>query len=136
MSNLSTIGASVPAGSRDRIVLIFPCTSCCATSRFFSSTNVMTTEVIPSLVVERNSSIPEIVLTASSIILVTPVSISSTLVPGRVVVTVTIGRSTLGNRSTPILLYASIPSTTGNAISIVVKTGRRTQSSETVIREG
>jgi hypothetical protein len=58
---------------------------------------------IPSLVVLRNSSIPATVLTTSSIRLVTPVSISSTLVPGRVVVTVMIGRSTLGNRSTPIL---------------------------------
>ena len=62
----------------------------------------MTIEM-PSLVVERSSSMPEIVLTTSSIGLVTPVSISSTLAPGSVVVTVTTGKSTLGNRSTPIL---------------------------------
>ena len=92
--------------------------------------DVMTTEVIPSLVVERSSSIPEMVLTASSIILVTPVSISSTLVPERVVVTVTMGRSTLGKRSTPSRRYEASPSTSGAETSMTVKIGRRTQSSQ------
>src|SRR5437764_79625 len=102
-------------------------------SRLFSRTKVMITEEMPSLVVERSSSMPEMVLTASSIALVTPVSISSTDVPARVVVMVTMGRSTLGKRSTPIFVYAKIPSTTGSAMSMVVKTGRLTQSSETVM---
>ena len=43
---------------------------------------------------------PETVLTASSITLVTLVSISLMLAPRRVVVTVTSGISTLGNSST------------------------------------
>ena len=103
-SNLSMIGASVPVGRRERIVLILLCTSCWATSRFFSSTKIMLREEMPSLVVLRNSSMPEMVLTASSSTLVTPVSISSTLVPARVVVTVTMGRSTLGKRSTPMFM--------------------------------
>ncbi len=49
----------------------------------------------------RSSSMPSMVLTASSITLVTPVSISSTLAPFSVVVTVTIGKSMLGKRSRP-----------------------------------
>ena len=44
---------------------------------------------------------PDTVLTISSMGLVTPVSISSTLAPRSVVVTVTSGRSTFGNSSTP-----------------------------------
>ena len=38
-SNLSMIGVSVPTGNWLKIALTFPCTSCCAMSRFFSSTN-------------------------------------------------------------------------------------------------
>ncbi len=102
MSNLSTIGVSVPVGRLERIVLTFPCTSCWATSRFFSSTNCTVMLATPSRVVLRSSSIPETVLTTSSIFFVTPVSISSTLAPGRVTEMVMIGRSTLGNRSVPI----------------------------------
>ena len=44
---------------------------------------------------------PSIVLTASSRTFVTPVSISSTLAPFSVVVTVTIGKSMFGKRSSP-----------------------------------
>ena len=43
----------------------------------------------------------EMVLTASSICLVTEVSIASTLAPRSVVVIVIIGMSTFGNNSTP-----------------------------------
>jgi hypothetical protein len=58
-------------------------------------------ETYPSRVVERTSSTPEMELTASSIGLVTLDSISSAPVPGRLAVTETTGKSTLGNRSTP-----------------------------------
>ena len=92
----------------------------------------MTTE-IPSWVVDRSSSIPETVLMMSSIGLVTVVSISSTLAPEREVVTVQTGKSTLGKRSTPRFPYATTPSTTGNATSTQVKTGRLMQISEIVI---
>src|SRR5438067_6030094 len=73
---------------------------------------------------------PEMVLTISSIGLVMPVSISVTLAPRSVVVTVTTGRSTLGNRSTPSRRYDASPSTNGAETSITVKIGRRTQSSQ------
>ncbi len=76
-------------------------TSCAATSRFFSTTKETTICEMPSLVVERNSSMPETVLMISSSGLVTLVSISSTLAPLSVVVTVTMASSTLGIKSTP-----------------------------------
>jgi hypothetical protein len=99
--NFSTTGGSVPTGSRGMMVDILSRTSCAATSPFFSSLKPMTICDMPSLVVERNSSIPETVLTASSTSLVTADSISSTDAPLSVVVTTTTGMSTFGNSSTP-----------------------------------
>lgn len=69
----------------------------------------------------------------SSIGFVTEVSISSTLAPVRTVVTVQTGKSTSGNRSTPRLLYETIPITTGIATSTQVNTGRLMQISEIVM---
>ena len=86
--------------------------------------------------IDRSSSIPSIVLTASSIGRVTCVSISSTLAPRRVVVTKTNGRSSFGWRSTPEPAYETMPSTIGRAQSIVVKTGRRMQTDDSVIAAG
>ena len=88
---------------------------------------------IPSELTERIASTPETVLITSSIGLVTEVSISSALAPGSVVVTAQTGKSTLGNRSTPSRKYDKIPSTTGEATSTQVKTGRRMQMSEMLI---
>ncbi len=72
---------------------------------------------------------PSMVLTISSIGLVTPVSISSTLAPFSVVVTVTIGKSTFGKRSRPRRSNENQPSTTSAMISMVAKTGLRMQTS-------
>ncbi len=53
----------------------------------------------PSVEIERSSSMPLMVLTASSILSDTSVSTSSGAAPGSAVTTCTIGRSTLGKRS-------------------------------------
>ena len=55
----------------------------------------------PSDEIERSSSMPLIVLTASSILSVISVSISSGAAPGSRVVTTMVGKSTFGKRSTP-----------------------------------
>ena len=55
----------------------------------------------PSDEVERSSSMPLIVLTASSILSVISVSTSSGAAPGSRVVTTTVGKSTFGKRSRP-----------------------------------
>ena len=81
VSNLSTIGGSVPSGRSARIVLTLSRTSCIPTSPFLASRNWTVTIETPSVVVDRSSSIPETVLMMSSIGLVTVVSISSTLAP-------------------------------------------------------
>ncbi len=54
----------------------------------------------PSVEIERSSSMPLMVLIASSIFSETSVSISCGDAPGSVVTTATMGRSTLGKRST------------------------------------
>src|SRR3954470_12194720 len=88
------------------------------------------------MVVDRSSSMPLTVLMMSSSGLVTEVSISSTLAPGKTVVTVQTGKSTFGNRSTPSRLYDTRPSTTGIATRTQVNTGRLIQTSEIVIGLG
>ena len=70
----------------------------------FSSSKLTMTCDTPSVEIERSSSMPLMVLTASSILSVTSVSISSGAAPGRRVTTATIGKSTLGKRSTPSFL--------------------------------
>ena len=61
----------------------------------------MKTCEMPSDEIDRSSSMPLIVLTASSILSVIWVSMSSGAEPGWRVVTVMIGKSTFGKRSTP-----------------------------------
>ncbi len=61
----------------------------------------MKTWETPSTDVERSSSIPEIVLTAPSTRSVISVSISCGDAPGFTTVTVIVGKSIFGNRSTP-----------------------------------
>ena len=55
----------------------------------------------PSTEVERSSSMPLMVLTAPSTLSVISVSISCGDAPGLTTVTVIVGRSIFGNRSTP-----------------------------------
>ena len=76
-------------------------TSWAATSALFSSSKLMRTWDTPSAEMEMSWSMPLMVLTASSILSVTSVSISSGAAPTSRVLTVTKGRSILGKRSTP-----------------------------------
>ena len=71
VSNLSTIGGSVPSGRSPRIDVTLSRTSCVPTSPFFESRNWTVTIEIPSCVVDRSSSMPETVLMMSSIGFVT-----------------------------------------------------------------
>src|SRR5499426_2876722 len=103
-------------------------TSCAATSVFFSSTNATITCEMPSDEIERSSSMPLIVLTASSILSVISVSICSGAAPGCTVVTTTVGKSTFGNRSTPSFVNEKAPMTESERMSTVAKTGRLTHS--------
>jgi hypothetical protein len=100
-SNLSTTGVSISSGRSLRTPFTRSRTSWAATSLSFSRMNLTVTRETPSTVVDWSWSIPLIVLTASSILSVTSVSSSSGAAPSMRVVTVTVGKSTVGNRSTP-----------------------------------
>src|SRR5262249_4940037 len=104
-------------------------TSCAATSGSFSSRKLTITCETPSDEIERSSSMPLIVLTASSILSLTSVSICSGAAPGWIVVMTTVGKSTLGKRSTPSLVNEKAPITVSERMRTVAKTGRLTQSS-------
>jgi len=71
---------------------------------------------------------PLIVLTPSSILSVISVSICSGAAPGWSVVTVIVGKSILGKRSTPRRVNENAPITVSERMRTVAKTGRLTQS--------
>ncbi len=96
-----TVGSSMSLGSEVTTPLMRSRTSWAATSGSFSRTKVTNTCETPSDDEERSSSMPLMVLTASSILSVIWVSTSVGAAPGNRVVIVTTGKSTLGNRSTP-----------------------------------
>ena len=87
---------------------------------------------LPSLMRAEISSMPETPLIASSIGSMTDDDISSGLAPGSDSATLTVAGSARGNRSTPRSRNEKIPSTTSDITSIVAKTGRRTQSSDSI----
>jgi hypothetical protein len=132
-SIFSMMGDSVPAGSRASTVPTFSRTSLAASCTFRSSTKVAKIWLWPSMVDERSSSRPLMVLTTSSMGLVIWLSISSGDAPGKSVVMVMVGRSTLGKMSTPSWTKEASPSTTRVTMTMVVKTGRRTKTSRNPI---
>jgi hypothetical protein len=128
-SSFSIVGCSMLSGRFGNARLILSRTSWAASSRSRSSSKVTKTSETPSDEVERSSSMPLMVLTASSILSVISVSTSCGAAPGSRVVTVMVGNSTRGKRSTVSRLYEKTPSTISVIMSIVAKTGRRTQIS-------
>ncbi len=111
----------------------FSRTSLAASLMSRSSTNLSVICARPSEIrIDDISSMPEMLLSVSSIGSTTEVAISSGLAPGSWSETLTVAGSALGNRSTPRALNEKSPSTTSDITSIVAKTGRRTQSSESM----
>ena len=126
-SIFSTVGWRTVRGSCGSTRLTRSRTSWAATSTFFSRRKLATTTDTPSDEVDRSSSRPEMVLTASSIGSETSRSISAGEAPGLRVVMRMVGKSTLGMRSTPSWMYPKTPTTVRNRMRTVANTGRRTQ---------
>jgi len=76
---------------------------------------------------------PGVVLIADSMMLVMLVSTTSGLAPRSVVVTMMIGKSIAGRRSTPIRLYEMMPNSTMTPDSIQASTWRLIESSGSVM---
>ena len=126
-------GGSICGGTYRIALATFSRTSLTASLMSRSSTNLMVIAALPSVMrVAESSSTPDMPLSASSIGSTTAVAISSGLAPGSWSATLTVAGSDRGNRSTPRSRKEKIPSTTSDITSIVAKTGRRTQSSESM----
>src|SRR5262249_42025042 len=121
----------------------FSRTSLAASLMSRSSTNLTVTCALPSAMriddissmpgmLLSVSSMPEMQLSVSSIGSTPEVAISPGLAPGSASEMFTVAGSARGNRSTPRSRNEKIPSTTSDITSIVAKTGRRTQSSESI----
>ena len=132
-STLAMTGGKTWGGRLPIAPETFSRTSCAASLMSRSRTNLTETCALPSWMrCDDISSIPEMLLRASSIGSTTDVAISSGLAPGSWSDTLTVAGSALGNRSTPRSRNEKIPSTTSDMTSIVANTGRRTQSSESM----
>ena len=129
LSCLLTIGGCTSGGRSRTTVATRSRTSCAATSMSRSRLKVAMTNETPEPDTERSSLIPSTVFTTSSIRCESTVSTSSGDAPGRLVRTVTVGRSTDGKRSTPSWPNAAAPTTTRARMIITAKTGRRMQTS-------
>ena len=126
-SSFWTTGWSMSFGRSARTVLRRSRTSWAATLTSFSMTKLMMTWETPSVVTDRSSSIPLIVLTASSILSVISVSMSSGAAPGWFVMMTMMGKSTFGKRSTPSCTYPAMPMTHRTRMRTDAKIGRFTQ---------
>ena len=101
LSNFETRGGVASFGRSLRMVATRSRTSWAAVSMSRLRLKVTITTEVPGPEIDRSSSIPSTVLTASSMRLEIPVSTSSAEAPGSWVRIETVGRSTEGNRSTP-----------------------------------
>ena len=129
LSNFDTMGGSASRGRSRSTVATRSRTSWAAVSMSWSRPNVMMTMELPAEAIERSSSMPATVLTASSIRWETWTSTSSAAAPGSWVRMITVGRSTTGKRSTPRRNQDTAPTTTRDRTSMAANTGRRMQTS-------
>src|SRR5215831_20249578 len=129
LSNLAMIGGRISRGMLRTAMATLSRTSCAATSIWRFRLNVTITIAVPGPQIERSSLIPWIVLICSSSRWASWVSVSSIEAPGSSTRTLTVGRSTAGNRSTPSRIQLAAPTTTKAMTSMVANTGRLMQTS-------
>ncbi len=129
LSNFETMGGRISRGRLRIAMATLSRTSWAATSicRFRLKVTMMT--AVPGPEIERSSLIPWIVLICSSSFCATWVSVSSVEAPGSSTRTLTVGRSTVGKRSTPSRNQLAAPMTTNAMTSMVANTGRLMQTS-------
>src|SRR5262245_3976645 len=129
LSNLMMIGGRISRGMLRTAIATLSRTSWAATSIWRFRLNVTIKMAVPGPQIERSSLIPWIVLICSSSRWASWVSVSSIEAPGSSTRTLTVGRSTVGKRSTPSRIQLAAPTTTNAMINIVANTGRLMQTS-------
>jgi len=123
----------MPVGSWRSVLEIAACTSCAAASMLRSRVNWSVMLVLPRLDEEVIWSMPAIVENCFSSGVATAEAMVSGLAPGRLALTVMVGKSTFGRLLTASSRYAIRPNTRMPSMTSVVMTGRLMNSSEMFI---
>src|SRR6266576_4541234 len=126
-------GVVISTGSRRCAMVSAVWTSSAAASMLRLRSNWMTIAVVPCDDVEDIDEMPAMVESWRSIGPATDAAMVSALAPGRVAVTAMVGKSTLGSAETGSSRKPNTPNAMIDAVISVVMTGRRIQSSESVI---
>ena len=126
-------GIVISIGNRRCAMVSAVCTSRAAASMLRLRSNWITIDVVPCEEVDDIEEIPAMVESWRSIGPATDAAMVSALAPGRVADTAMVGKSTLGSAETGSRRKPNTPKAMIDAVSSVVMTGRRIQSSERVI---
>ena len=126
-------GIVISIGKRRCAMVSAVCTSSAAASMLRLRSNWMTIDVVPCEEVEDIDEMPAMVESWRSIGPATDDAMVSALAPGKVAVTAMVGKSTFGSAETGSSRKPNTPNAMIEAVSSVVMTGRRIQSSESVI---
>src|SRR3982750_1922008 len=126
-------GIVISIGNRRCAIVSAVCTSSAAASMLRLRSNWMTIAVVPWDEVEDIDERPAIVESWRSIGPATDAAMVSALAPGSVAVTAMVGKSTLGSADTGNRRKPNTPKAIIDAVISVVITGRRIQSSDSVM---
>jgi hypothetical protein len=126
-------GLGMSGGNCRSAAEIAVCTSSAAPSMSRVSLNWMVTEVVPKALVEVIESMPAIVENCFSSGVATEDAMVSGLAPGRFALTEIVGKSMVGRSLTGSSRKASTPKISMPSMTSVVMTGRRMQSSGTLM---
>src|SRR5215212_4151974 len=126
-------GIVISIGSRRCAIVNAVCTSSAAASMLRLRSNWMVMTLVPCDELDDIDEMPATVESWRSMMPATDAAIVSALAPGSVAVTAIVGKSTRGNAETGSSRKPNTPKAMIDAVSSVVITGRRIQSSDSVI---
>src|SRR3954467_12468275 len=126
-------GIVISIGSRRCAMVSAVCTSSAAASMLRLRSNWMVIWVAPCAELDDIEEMPAMVESWRSMMPATEAAMVSALAPGKVAVTEMVGKSTLGSAETGSSRKPKIPKAMIEAVMSVVITGRRIQSSESVM---
>src|SRR3954463_12847333 len=126
-------GIVISIGSRRCAIVNAVCTSRAAASMLRLRSNWIVMTLVPCDELDDIEEMPAIVDSWRSMMPATEAAMVSALAPGKVAVTEMVGKSTLGSAETGSSRNPKIPNAIIEAVMSVVITGRRIQSSESVM---
>ena len=129
-------GIVISIGSRRCAIVSAVCTSSAAASMLRLRSNWMVMTLVPCEELDDIEEMPAMVESWRSMMPATEAAMVSALAPGRVAVTAMVGKSTRGSAETGSRRKPKTPNAMIDAVISVVMTGRRIQSSESVIGLG